>query len=108
MIDYQQEIDHLYSIGNDSDQKEVIDQLCIPVQVAAPDMVDEPVVQTTLGFFYALIWFCGVLGNITVLYVVILRRVEFSVRTVFIISLACSDLLMGFTSLPVTAVTTFR
>lgn len=80
---------------------------CYAIQTVAPDYVDRASVQWTFGCLYAIIWIFGIIGNLTVLYMVAERRVNFTVRTVFIVSLACSDLLMGFTSLPVTAVTIF-
>lgn len=82
-------------------------EACRPISSAFPDLIDGNHVRGIIGACYVLIWLLGVGGNALVLYMVLWRRMDFSVRTVFIVSLAFSDLLMALTSLPVTAISTF-
>uniref|UniRef100_A0A915LFK0 G-protein coupled receptors family 1 profile domain-containing protein n=1 Tax=Meloidogyne javanica TaxID=6303 RepID=A0A915LFK0_MELJA len=71
-------------------------------------MVDLLPVQLIFSFLYLIIWLAAILGNVSVLYVVSLKQVQLSsVRSVFICSLAASDILMSMTSLPITAVSIF-
>ncbi|KAL7079764.1 hypothetical protein ACQ4LE_001367 [Meloidogyne hapla] len=81
---------------------------CLPIQSSFPEMVDLLPVQLIFSFLYLLIWLAAILGNVSVLYVVSLKQVQLSsVRSVFICSLAASDILMSMTSLPITAVSIF-
>ncbi|KAF7637651.1 G_PROTEIN_RECEP_F1_2 domain-containing protein [Meloidogyne graminicola] len=81
---------------------------CLTIQSSFPEMVDLLPVQIIFSFLYLLIWLAAILGNFSVLYVVSLKQVQLSsVRSVFICSLAASDILMSMTSLPITAVSIF-
>ncbi|VDM96408.1 unnamed protein product [Thelazia callipaeda] len=80
---------------------------CIPIQDALPDKVDELYVKIIFSFLYFLIWISAVFGNFIVLYIVVIKQVSLSVRTIFIGNLAISDVVVSLTSLPVTAVTIF-
>lgn len=66
-----------------------------------------PEVQTAFSLLYALVVSVGLLGNLLVGYCVVFRRVRFTVRSVFILSLSCSDLVIGLFSVPITAITSF-
>lgn len=78
---------------------------CEPYQQRYPDILDYPFLQVILGTLYTCVWLAGVGGNTVVLYVALAKRLSFSLRTVFIVSLACSDLVVAMTSLPVTSIT---
>uniref|UniRef100_A0A914WC16 G-protein coupled receptors family 1 profile domain-containing protein n=1 Tax=Plectus sambesii TaxID=2011161 RepID=A0A914WC16_9BILA len=80
---------------------------CVAIQAVYTDKVDSVELQTAFGIVYVLVWFFAVCGNMLVLYVAAWKQISFTVRTVFIISLATSDVIMSMTSLPVTAVTIF-
>lgn len=83
------------------------DTECQSLETAYPDTVDVIWVRVMFGIFYTVIWLLGVIGNSLILYMVLKKKASFTVRTVFITSLAGSDLMIAFVSLPVTAVTAF-
>lgn len=77
-------------------------------QNSFPEKVDITTFQLLFSMLYALVWFCAIAGNLCVIYVVTLKQVSLSsVRSVFICSLAVSDIFMSLTSLPVTAISIF-
>uniref|UniRef100_A0A915CY94 G-protein coupled receptors family 1 profile domain-containing protein n=1 Tax=Ditylenchus dipsaci TaxID=166011 RepID=A0A915CY94_9BILA len=80
---------------------------CIPIQAQIPEKVDLLEFQMIFSILYLFVWSCALLGNLSVIYVVSLKQVKMSsVRSVFICSLAISDVLMSLTSVP-TAVSIF-
>lgn len=81
-------------------------ELCASIKDLYPDRTDAFHVQFILGFLYIVVCLCGVCGNILVIYVALCEKISFTVRTVFIVNLACSDLTTGLTSLPITAIST--
>ncbi len=80
---------------------------CVTIQEAFPDFADRLEIQIFFGFLYTVIWILGVTGNLLVIYVTGYKRLSFTVRTVFILSLACSDLFIACTCLPMTAILIF-
>ncbi|KAI6211746.1 G-PROTEIN-RECEP-F1-2 domain-containing protein [Aphelenchoides besseyi] len=81
---------------------------CDLIQKEYPEKVDQLRFQILFSFLYAIVWFFAIVGNLTVIYIVTLKHVSMSnVRSVFICSLAISDLVMCLTSLPITAVSIF-
>lgn len=80
---------------------------CHPISEVYPDAVDGLRIRLLFGILYCIVWLPGITGNILVLYVALLKKVSFTVRTVFITSLATSDLIIGLTSLPFTGITIF-
>ncbi|KAI1726614.1 7 transmembrane receptor (rhodopsin family) domain-containing protein [Ditylenchus destructor] len=81
---------------------------CTPIQAQIPEKVDHLEFQLIFTALYLFIWLCAIVGNVAVIYVVSLKQVKLSsVRSVFIVSLAMSDLVMSLTSLPITAVSIF-
>ncbi|KAI3416345.1 hypothetical protein GPALN_005880 [Globodera pallida] len=82
--------------------------ICLPIQASFPELVDLLPIQLLFSVLYLLIWLASIVGNASVLYVVSLKQVQLSsVRSVFICSLAASDILMSLTSLPITAISIF-
>uniref|UniRef100_A0A915I871 G-protein coupled receptors family 1 profile domain-containing protein n=1 Tax=Romanomermis culicivorax TaxID=13658 RepID=A0A915I871_ROMCU len=71
------------------------------------DPVDLVGVRLIFGFLYATIWLVSVCGNLSILYLSMVRRLKLTVKTTFIVILACSDLSITLTSLPVTAASIF-
>uniref|UniRef100_A0AC34FCB4 G-protein coupled receptors family 1 profile domain-containing protein n=1 Tax=Panagrolaimus sp. ES5 TaxID=591445 RepID=A0AC34FCB4_9BILA len=91
----------LWRNHNDSDH-------CVLIQSTMPSKVDDTGFQLLFSALYFIVWFSAILGNLCVIYVVTLKQVTLSsVRSVFICSLAISDILMSLTSLPTTAITIF-
>lgn len=80
---------------------------CVPIETAYPEIVDYVIVRLLFGFLYSIIWLLCIVGNTTILYVAMNKKVSFTVRTIFITSLAGSDLIIGIMSLPITAVSAF-
>ncbi|CAD5221940.1 unnamed protein product [Bursaphelenchus okinawaensis] len=81
---------------------------CEPIQASIPEKVDSLGIQLLFSVLYLTVWLCAITGNLCVIYVVTLKQVSLSaVRSVFICSLAVSDILMSLTSLPITAVSIF-
>lgn len=98
---------------------------CIALEVLDKTIMDRVEFQAVMGVLYSLIWLVGTTSNALILYVVLTectksrpcsstRRASsvsasstsafFSVRYVFVASLACADLLTSLTSLPVTSI----
>ncbi|CAD5227201.1 unnamed protein product [Bursaphelenchus xylophilus] len=83
-------------------------QNCTPIQESIPEKVDSLPIQLLFSVLYLTVWLCAITGNLCVIYVVTLKQVSLSaVRSVFICSLAVSDIVMSLTSLPITAVSIF-
>lgn len=71
------------------------------------DLLNNTAVRVIFGFLYFAIWLFGVGGNTLVIYVAFTRRLAFNIRSIFIITLAFSDIFVGMTSLPITAISMF-
>uniref|UniRef100_A0A7E4W7N6 G_PROTEIN_RECEP_F1_2 domain-containing protein n=1 Tax=Panagrellus redivivus TaxID=6233 RepID=A0A7E4W7N6_PANRE len=83
-------------------------QQCILIQSDLPEKVDHTGFQMLFSALYFLVWLSAIFGNLCVIYVVTLKQITLStVRSVFICSLAISDILMCLTSLPITAISIF-
>lgn len=80
---------------------------CSSIQTQDPDLVDQVPIQAIFGVLYGVVMVLGLGGNALVIYSVGFKRIHFNVRNVFIISLALSDIMIGVTSLPMTAVSIF-
>lgn len=97
---------------------------CIELhELFPPSVMDNAGIQGLFAVLYVSVWLVGVAGNGLVLGVVAVSSYmryrygnterlgklnsAFPVRSVFVVSLACSDLLIAMTSLPVTAVNMF-
>lgn len=97
---------HARLLWRDHYYDRLFDNTCVPIQSVYPDRIDAIGVQLSFAAVYAIVWLLAVAGNLFVLYIAAFKRsISFTVSTVFISSLACSDIIMSVTSLPVTAVT---
>lgn len=83
------------------------ESICFPIQQQYPDLVDNVGIQAIFGVLYGIVMVLGLGGNALVIYSVGFKRINFNVRNVFIISLALSDIMIGVTSLPMTAISIF-
>jgi hypothetical protein len=89
------------------EESESSKNICYPIQTVDPDLVDQIGIQAVFGVLYGIVMVLGLGGNALVIYSVGFKRINFNVRNVFIISLALSDIMIGVTSLPMTAISIF-
>ncbi|VDP07466.1 unnamed protein product [Soboliphyme baturini] len=80
---------------------------CSPVSEIFPDIVDYTSIRVIFGIGYFITWFLGFVGNSQVVYITLTSNECCAFRLPFMNSLAASNLMIAFTSLPITAVTIF-
>ncbi len=71
------------------------------------DVTTETWARVTIISIYVILFITGVTGNLLVIYVILSRRAMRTIMNLFILNLACSDLMLCLLAGPITAVSAF-
>ncbi|CAB3400122.1 unnamed protein product [Caenorhabditis bovis] len=84
---------------------EVNESDCSVYWQAYPDPSSSPYATIPFLTVYVILFFLGLLGNCTVIFVTCNNKALLSVQNIFILNMAASDIMMCFLSLPITPIT---
>lgn len=80
---------------------------CVPIQNVYKEYVDLTWIQIIFGSIYGTILFLGFVANSATLYCLLSKSYQLGLNVKFLVSLNLSDLFIGVTSLPITAIQSF-